>query len=274
MSVLLKTRFVDHMSPQADWRFSHKLADAAFGNVRTKLQRVLTGDVDSIDERLEREIFPLLWKVYVRSFELSVEGITRKALRKAAKIPKSAFEATNPFAEAWARKTRVMLKGVSKETKDAIRELTASAFAEGIPPAELARKMRSLIGITKPHMEALLKKRDRWVADGLPKDRVNSLVARQHAKYLKYRTENIARTQTLGASNGGQLDAWRDARGNGELNDDLVKEFIVTPDDKLCDECEPMDGEQVELDEAFSFGGEAPPVHASCRCAVGLVVRS
>jgi very-short-patch-repair endonuclease len=38
-----------------------------------------------------------------------------------------------------------------------------------------------------------------------------------------------------------------------------------------CPICEPLDGEHRKLDEAFSFGGMNPPVHPSCRCAVGLV---
>ena len=267
------SKFVDRSSPQADWRFSHKLADAAFGPVRAKLAKVLTGDPDEIDRRLESEVFPLLWNVYVRACEISQKGLKRKGLRKAA-VPESAFRAVNPHAVEWARKTRATLKGISRETQDAVRELIVSGFTKGLSPAEVARKMRPLIGITKPHMEALLKRRDQWIADGLPMSKVSNLVSKQHAKYLKYRTENIARTQTLGASNGGQLDAWREAAANGGLSEDMVKEFIVTPDDSLCAECEPMDGEQVELDEAFSFGEMAPPVHASCRCAVGLAVRS
>ena len=90
------------------------------------------------------------------------------------------------------------------------------------------------------------------------------------SKKLRERALNIARTETMASSNAGQLGVWRQGRSEGLIAPELVKEWIVTPDDRLCELCEALEGEQREVDEAFSFGGMNPPLHPSCRCAVGL----
>jgi hypothetical protein len=75
------------------------------------------------------------------------------------------------------------------------------------------------------------------------------------------------------AANDGQLDAWDQAQEAGLLTGDEKKEWITTPDDRICPICDDMDGEQVGLDEEFDVDGDSldgPPAHPNCRCTVGL----
>lgn len=87
------------------------------------------------------------------------------------------------------------------------------------------------------------------------------------------RAELIARTETMQASNEGQQEAWDQAVEDGLLTGNEEQEWIVTPDDRLCPECEPFDGVTAELGGTFEAGGEesdGPPLHPRCRCTLGL----
>jgi hypothetical protein len=42
--------------------------------------------------------------------------------------------------------------------------------------------------------------------------------------------------------------------------------WIVTPDDRLCDECNDMEGQQADENGDFS---EEIPLHPRCRCVLG-----
>lgn len=83
------------------------------------------------------------------------------------------------------------------------------------------------------------------------------------------RADKIARTETMRAVNAGQSEAWEAALDEGYLDEGAMKVWIVTPDDRLCPECEAMDGETVPVDEEFD-GGD-PPRHPNCRCVLSLL---
>lgn len=97
-----------------------------------------------------------------------------------------------------------------------------------------------------------------------------------------YRTERIARTETLKASNAATLDAYRQT---GYVKGKI---WIVNPN--ACPECGEFDGKRVPLDDAFLSIGESytftdeegneqtktndydtvetPPLHPNCRCTI------
>lgn len=171
-----------------------------------------------------------------------VKKLTAKNLRAAAKDdPKIewAFDKTNPHATEWAQKNAGdLIDGISKTTRDDIRELVEAAFEEQFTVADLAKEIADLIGDDA-------------------------------------RAETIARTETMRASNEGQLEAWDQAKEAGLLTGNEKKEWIVTPDDRLCPVCEPMDGVTVGLDELFDVDGDqidGPPAHPNCRCTIGLSI--
>ena len=88
------------------------------------------------------------------------------------------------------------------------------------------------------------------------------------------RAEVIARTETMRASNLGQQEAWNQAIDEGLLTGQEKKEWIATPDDRECDDCDDVDGQRVPIDGEFdtSEGSlDGPPLHPNCRCTVGIV---
>ena len=46
----------------------------------------------------------------------------------------------------------------------------------------------------------------------------------------------------------------------------VVKTWETNNDDRVCDICGPLQGEEVEIDEPFSSGDDKPPAHINCRC--------
>jgi SPP1 gp7 family putative phage head morphogenesis protein len=95
---------------------------------------------------------------------------------------------------------------------------------------------------------------------GLSNDDIASGLAENYA-FSDERAQTIARTETAFADVHGNLDAYRTS---GQV---AAKRWIVGAE--CCDECQELDGEEVDLDEDFpNDGGEGPPLHPNCRCDV------
>lgn len=163
----------------------------------------------------------------------------RVALRAAAPAVKSGgFHATDPAALTWIqRHAGELIKGIEDTTRADISALVDRAFTEGITVDDLGKDIGDLLDDPA-------------------------------------RGELIAQTETMTASNEGQREAWGQAVEEGLLTGNEKREWIVTPDDRLCEICEPMDGEQVGLNEMFDVDGEqidGPPAHPRCLPGDALV---
>jgi hypothetical protein len=193
-----------------------------------------------MEDRLQVAITRALKAVVAASGNAAAARI-RKAVQvkdlRAAADDAFTFDKTNPKAVQWVtRHAAETISGISKTTREDIREAVEEAFTEQRTVDELAKDIADIIGDDE-------------------------------------RAEVIARTETMRASNAGQELAWEQAKDDGLLTGNEKKEWIVTPDDRLCPVCEPMDGVQVPLGESFSVNGEqldGPPAHPNCRCAMGL----
>lgn len=112
--------------------------------------------------------------------------------------------------------------------------------------------------------EDVKKEIKRVIRDGI----IDGKSMRQIAKDLrevgftnkKWRLNTIARTETMRAANYGRYEAWTKS---GVVK---YKQWLTAYDDRVCAECEGMNGEIVELDKPFSSGDLMPPLHPNCRC--------
>lgn len=88
----------------------------------------------------------------------------------------------------------------------------------------------------------------------------------QFDSFSKNQTKNIARTETLRASNAGQLDAYKQS---GVVES---KQWYTARDERVCPECAALDGEIRTLSGDFFksdfLGGDQPPLHPRCRCVM------
>lgn len=156
-----------------------------------------------------------------------------------AKIKGWKFDQNNPEAIAWIQEHATeTIEDISETTRERVKDLIEQAFTEQFDVDDLTSKIEDLIGDPE-------------------------------------RADEIARTETMRASNEGQSQAWDQATADGLLTGGESQEWITTPDDRTCPICEPVDGQTVPLDGQFDVDGEkidGPPAHPRCRCTVGLAL--
>jgi len=105
---------------------------------------------------------------------------------------------------------------------------------------------------------------------------IDKMVAAYARKYLKYRSETIARTEALRATNFGVQDAWRQAIESGKAVESLVRrQWIIAHDERTCAVCGAVPGMNpargVKFDQPFATPKgpvTLPPLHPDCRCSV------
>jgi Phage Mu protein F like protein len=191
-----------------------------------------------------------------------------------------AFGAADP-ALGWVARTLTadLVTAVGDETRQAIRETLARILTDPtrgrLSPADL----EPLIGLTSRDARAVDRLRAETVAQaleaGLPQARAQATadrVAAQAARrYLRARAQLIARTETIRAQELTRHLTWDRLQREGALPLDLVVEWATAEDAKVCELCDPLDGDQVPLGGKFEGGYPHPPRHPACRCTTVLV---
>jgi len=110
----------------------------------------------------------------------------------------------------------------------------------------------------------------------LKPEQIDKMVEAYARKYRKYRSETIARTESLRATNAGVTAAWDQAVTGGKVDGALVRRLWITAtDERLCEICAPIPGlnpkRGVELSKPFATPKgpiQQPPAHPNCRCTV------
>lgn len=178
-------------------------------------------------------------KVRLKARHASITAMGFRA--SAPEIGGFAFDKSNPAAVKWVEDHAAeTLDGISDTTREDIKNLIEESFQGQFDVDTLTDEIASLIGDPE-------------------------------------RAELIARTETMRASNEGQQEAWDQAAEAGLLTGNEEQEWIVTPDDRLCPECEPFDTVTAELGGTFEAEGvtsDGPPLHPRCRCTLGLKLGS
>ena len=190
------------------------------------------------------------------------------------------FNVRSPHAIKWAADhSSELIREVSDETRAGVRSIISEAFTSGGHPYETARQIREMVGLTDRQMGSVRSLRERLRAAKATD--IDKKVERYTKKRINQRAKLIARTETIRSACEGQQTHWNDMIQKGYLDkDEMVKEWIVTPDDRLCARCNELDGKQAPIDGEFTEMTIAkstmtdlphPPLHPGCRCAIGLV---
>lgn len=189
------------------------------------------------------------------------------------------FTRVNPESVRWARERSARLVvEVNARTREGIREAVAMSIREGLPPRRSAKIIRDMVGLTGRDARAVAALREKMVRRGAAPSSIDRQTTSYANRLLKRRSLSIARTETMAAASQGQAELWRQAEEAGLLSGDENVVWIVTPDDRLCDTCAPMDGQVVRRGETFTTGDgdsvDAPPAHPMCRCSWGLTTEA
>ncbi len=195
---------------------------------------------------------------------------TAHQVRPLLRVP-TAFNLVNPLAlEAADTRTSLLVREIGDETRRALQVTIRQAIETGQSPKVVARVIRSMVGLTERQAAAVMKYQLTLLAQGAEVTKAAVAAQRYSATLLNRRAEMIARTETVRASNDGQLEVWRRAQAQGLIALDAKKRWIVTPDDRLCPRCAPLQGIEVLLSMPFPGGVLGPPLHPQCRCALRL----
>lgn len=105
---------------------------------------------------------------------------------------------------------------------------------------------------------------------------ITRMVDAYKRKYLRHRSETIARTESIRTANAGVHETYRQAIAAGVLNPDLVRrQWIISRDERTCEWCQPIPG--MNPKKGVRFGDQfktprgsvmLPPEHPNCRCSV------
>ena len=189
------------------------------------------------------------------------------------------FDLTNPRAVEFAQtRTATLVTNVLEDTKAVIREIIGRGFTEGRTTRQMAKEIRQVVGLTPRYATAVENLRAKLEAKGLDADTIDAKAEKYSAKLLRLRSQTIARTETIRASNAGQQELWQQAGDDGLIDVETARQdWIVTPDDRLCPVCEAIPGMN---ENGVPLGGEfqtpdgpmtEPPAHPNCRCALALI---
>ena len=193
-----------------------------------------------------------------------------------------AFDLVNPEAVAFLEGVGAeMVTNVSDETIAALRELLRQAYEDGMTSREVAKLIEDHVGLT----EQDVKQRRRLIAEmrdaGLSEAEINVEIDKWTKAKIRYRAQVIADNELVGAGNHGQRRLWDQAIGDGLIDKTTMRQWIVTPDDRLCVLCAPM-GEPVvgvsivQMSQPYQtdVGPVRVPsdIHVKCRCAERLLV--
>lgn len=210
------------------------------------------------------------------------EGIERAAANTIKHLPVSVtqgvnvtFDVLDPRVVEFMRdRSAQLVTETTASTREALRQSLTRSIERGENPRRAARALRDTIGLTERQARAADNFLARQLQDGnTTVGRAERRAERYRARLLRRRTENIARTEAMRAANSGQQQLWSQLEREGVIDrGEMEREWIVTPDDRLCDECEALDGARAPLDGSFP-GADLPPLHPSCRCVVQLVRR-
>jgi hypothetical protein len=211
----------------------------------------------------------------VPALQATLPGLTTELARAAARaagqlLPTELdyrFDITNPVSvrHALAHSNKLVTE-VTEETKAALRDAIGNAIQAGRPPLQAARDIRGVVGLRTDQVAFIERLRREGASE--------RELERARDRKLRERTLLIARTETLWAANEGQRMLWEQAQDAGVVPVTAQREFVVTPDDRLCAVCEPLDGKQYGIDEQITteLGAvPSPPIHPNCRCTMSLV---
>jgi Phage Mu protein F like protein len=191
-----------------------------------------------------------------------------------------AFGEADP-ALGWVARTLTadLVTAVGDETRTAIRETLARVLTDPTRGRLTPADLEPLIGLTSRNARAVDRLRAETLAraleagfpEGQAQATADQVAAQAARRYLRARAQLIARTETIRAQELTRHLTWDRLQREGALPLDLVVEWSTAEDAKVCELCDPLDGDQVPLGGKFEGGYAHPPRHPACRCTTVLV---
>lgn len=219
------------------------------------------------------------------------------------------FGITNPETVRFLHDYEMaLIRALSQDALASVRAVIQTGVFEGRGPRQIAIDVRQFIGLTESQTKAVLNYRrmletldsgalQRGLRDArfdptiraaidsgerLDPEYIDKLVERYRQRYLRYRSETIARTEAIRSLNAGNLQLWKQAVADGKMTaDQVVRKWSYTHDarTRIAHRLIPdMNKGGVGLEEPFKtpdgplmFPGDPkgpPQAVINCRCTV------
>lgn len=180
--------------------------------------------------------------------------------------PKLRWDMNNPRIRNYVDK-RVgnLIADITHETRVRVHSLISRSMNEALTPRRVADEVVKFIGLHERYANALTRYQTRLAQAGTKPELMSRMVDKYEQQLLKSRSMNIGRTEVHRALNHGQREVWREAANQGYIDKETSKRIWVV-DGAPCEICEPMDGEEADLDGSYKDGLEPGEVHTNCFC--------
>jgi len=307
---------LDSLEPAVKAAFIDAVADIRSSVTLSRLEAAIDAGDAAEAVRLAGLRSEAQWaKITESTRNAFIEGGIFFAEQAPAAIP-FAFNITNPRAQEWLReRSSTFVTEIVSDQREAIQTALNAGAARGDNPRRTAldivgrfsrrtkTRQGGIVGLTSNQAsyvenarDELLrgdtaylrrKRRDRRfdslvmrAADegkGLSRADADRIAGRYSDRLLQLRGETIARTETLGAFNGGNHESLKQAAEQGLVNpDNIQRVWRDSSDGRVRDSHVAVDGTVVGMDEPFIVGGaplmfpgdpSGPPGEIiGCRC--------
>ena len=208
-----------------------------------------------------------LWMMYNNGVKISYEQIAKYLI---IKEQRATIEAKLTM-QAWTRATNLITK-INEEQRFVIKSvLDEFVVKRNVSMDELAKYIRSTVGLTPKQTEMLVKMRDTLFQEGnLPPDKIAKLIEEQAKRIHDWRAETIARTESATILNYTTEELVKE--GTKQANIRVKKVWYTAADERTCEICGAMHNKPANEDGFFELPDndviEVPPAHPNCRCCV------
>ncbi|MEE8597833.1 MAG: phage minor head protein [bacterium] len=234
-----------------------------------------------------------------------------KFLSNALKVTVN-FDVVNERAVNAIKNNRLeLVRNFKEEQKKAVKQALLSGAKRGLNPIEQAINFRDSIGLTAYQQQSvdnyrdLLERGNSQALDRRLRDRrfdttiqnsidsnipldynqIDKMVKRYRERYIKYRSEVIARTEALRGVNMGNEELYAQAIEDGTINQkSLSRKWVATKDDRTRDSHAKLNGVIKKYGEIFQglngklrFPGDPLAVASEtiqCRCALATRIKT
>jgi hypothetical protein len=289
----------------ADWLKTQNSLDAIES-------RLLVGDYQGVIQEVEsaaRMFATQTHSAFIQGGQQGAEWLDSQLPDKLVR-----FDVKNDYAIRAAERNELeLVRGLTQEVRETVHSIIIDGTRTSANPREMARDIRSSIGLTPTQDKAVRSYRqaleqqdwsnalsrelssgqgDRTVRrlqrDGgsLSPKQVDSLVDRYRENALTWRAETIARTESSRNVHAGLEESFRQAVERGDVDaEQLVKEWIHAGRGKSRPDHIAMSGTTVKFGEEFEFPDgtrmkypgdpRGGPEHvANCRCTIATTIAS
>jgi F like protein len=280
-----------------------KLADLNRTNFTEFLTQRFTGAGLAHHENSVNDIFV---RTMEQGAQFAIRGLSKMRVRKFDTVGVTmSFTMSNPQVALFIQQYGYgFISGITAAFAETLRTIFLNSVQQGLSPAQQARLIEPLIGLTARQAQAVINYRqmleagrlrdalNRTLRDGrydrsllarltsgdpLGQAQIDRMVARYAERSLRFRAMSIARTETIRAANAGQMEAWRQAQSQGLLSSAAREHWLVASDEracKICIEIPRMNPEGVPIGGMFQspigLVRMPPDPHTMCRCALSL----